>query len=264
MVNFYKMKKHIPSFLLLTFLAFGIFSCKKDDVSTVDMGYNYFPNEVGRYVIYNVDSIFYEDNNIDPTTHIAKADTFRFQLKEKIESTFLDNQNRPALRLERYVRFPDTANSYANSVWTLRNVWMENRTATTAEKVEDNVRYIRLSFPVKQFRTWNGNAQNTLTDWEYSYDYIDLPRSVAGHSFDSVLNVIQHQSSSAIDFSDYSEMYARNAGLIYKKVIDIQSQPPTSWATHPDSLASFINTPILNRATAGYRFTHSVNSYGIE
>jgi len=58
-------------------------SCKKDKkVITVDLGTNYFPREVGSWVIYDVDSIIHDDND----DQAGKIDTIRFKLKEIIES----------------------------------------------------------------------------------------------------------------------------------------------------------------------------------
>jgi hypothetical protein len=249
---------------VISFLAVGFLSCKKDNNSTLDMGYNYFPNQVGRYVVYDVDSFHYEDQNINPNTHAAKIDTFKFQLKEKIQSIFQDNQNRPTIRLERYVRFSDSSHSYTNVPWTLRNVWVENRTATTAEKVEENLRYVKLVFPVDASKNWNGNSQNDSTAWNYYYDYYDQPRTVANHSFDSVLNVMQKDENSLISKTTFHEMYARNVGLIYKSEINIQSQPPSSWASLPDSTSAFLIKPIMSRVTWGTQYNMIVNSYGTE
>jgi hypothetical protein len=251
--------KSLLQIVFLFLLIFGVSSCKKDNNSSLDMGYNYFPNEVGRYVVYDVDSFHYEDNNISAITHIAKIDTFKFQLKEKIESIYQDNENRPTIRLERYVRFSDTNNSYTSIPWTLRNVWVENRTTKTAEKVEENIRFIKLAFPFKDNQTWNGNAQNDSTAWDYYYDYFDMPRTIAGHSFDSVLNVIQKDQSSLINKITFHEMYARNVGLIYKSEINIESQPPSD-----SSAATFLSQPIMNRVTKGTQYNMTVNSYGIE
>ena len=56
--------KKIASFLLVfLLLPLGFWSCKKDKTVTPDAGYNYFPNQVGRYVVYDVDSLYYDQNN---------------------------------------------------------------------------------------------------------------------------------------------------------------------------------------------------------
>jgi len=140
------MKNLLLQTLVVIVLLFA--ACKKDKaVETVDIGYNYFPTEVGRYVVYQVDSISYDDF-FTP----VKIDTAHFQLKEVIESVFTDNEGRASERIERYVRYADTL------PWSLRDVWYQTRSTTKAEKVEENVRFIKLTFPTQNNQKWNGNA----------------------------------------------------------------------------------------------------------
>ena len=249
----------------------GFYSCKKNKEAPLDLGYDYFPNKAGFYVVYDVDSLVYNNANLNPHTHLASVDTFRFQLKEKIESIYNDNLNRPTIRLERYIKFYNDTMPYSQMQWTFRNVWAENRTATTAEKVEENTRYVKLAFPVKDNQTWNGNAQNTQPAMNYTYAYYDLPIKIRTTSFDSVLQVTQFDDGGTISIQRqlYIEKYARNVGLVYKQIIDVQSQPYVGWDTLPyaqylDSTQTFINTPILQRITGGLQFTMTVNSYGTE
>ncbi len=253
------MKQFAFIFFIIAIFSFEFFSCSKDPSPTPDMGYNYFPNQVGKYVVYDVDSI-YKD---------IRTDTFKFQIKEKIESIFMDNQNRPTIRLERYKKNYNPSIPYSSMAWIFQNVWTENRTNTTAEKVEDNIRYIKLAFPIKQNQSWNGNAQNIFDKWTYTYDYFDVAKSVGNLQFDSVLQVNQFDDESQVltQRQFYVEKYARNVGMIYKKIIDVESQPNSIWPTLPygqDSIAAFFSKPILQRITFGLQYTATVNSYGIE
>ena len=146
-------------------------------------------------------------------------------------------------------------------------VWAENRTATTAEKVEENVRYIKLAFPVKENQTWNGNAQNTADEIDYSYEFIDRPRTYGTVSFDSALQVTQVDDKliNKIAHQYQIEQYARNAGLVYKQYIDVGSQYPSVWnGTASDSIIMFLNKPIMQRVTSGVQYTMTINSYGTE
>lgn len=248
--------KYVTSiFFVLFIIICSTWSCKKDKaVETVDMGYTYFPEQVGSFVVYDVDSFYYNDFS----DHI---DTFKFQLKEKIESIFQDNQNRPTMRIERYVRSYDPKIPYPSIPWKMRNVWTANRTLTTAERVEGNIRYNRLIFPVSSKSSWNGNAQNTLEPLNYSYLFVDQPRTIGKIAFDSVLQVNQQDETNLISKKYAIEKYARHIGLTYKHVIDVQSQPDGV----PDSLLPiWIATPIMNRVDAGIQYIITINSYGNE
>lgn len=197
---------------MLIILAF-LTSCKKDkDLPPADLGYNYYPNNVGHWVSYHVDSVAW--NAFDGT-----VDTFHYQIKEIIESIFTDNQGRPTMRIERYIRQSDT------NAWVIKNVWYANRTASTAERVEENIRYIKLIFPVNLSAVWNGNAYNSLSEQDYTYTTVYKPYSVGIYTFDSSLTVTQKDQATYID-TDYAiEVYAKHAGLVYKKFIHKVTQP---------------------------------------
>ncbi len=197
--------------LLLTGLL--IISCKKNKVEeAVDVGYGYYPVKVGNFIIYKVDSIVYND-------FTGTIDTFNYQIKEVIESDFIDNQGRNTQRLERYRRANDT------SQWNIQDVWYSNRTSSTAEKVEENVRYIKLIFPVKSRQEWNGNKYNYLDPETYKYSNIHKPNDIVLHHFDSTITVIQKEELNLI-LDDYKiEIYAKNVGMIYKKFRHLEKLP---------------------------------------
>src|SRR5574337_305543 len=195
------MKTIIQLFLSFTLLTTIFSSCSKDEAPAIDMGYGYFPNTPGKYVVYDVDSIVM--NSFTKT-----VDTFKFQLKEIIESVYTDNSGRPALRLERYRKNYSKTIPYNQMTWTLTDVWSENRTPTTAEKVEENIRFVRLVFPVAQNKKWNGNVYNSIGEWDYTYTEIDKAKTITGITFDSTLTVLQNNQENLIDKQYYQEMYA--------------------------------------------------------
>jgi hypothetical protein len=255
------LKNRISIFFTAGILLTGLYSCKKDAGTPFDFGYNYFPNEVGKYVVYNVDSFYYDDRYFP-----SKIDTFNFQLKEKIESIYSDNEGRPTIRLERYVKYKSSI-PYSSMDWTLRNVWVENRSAKTAEKVEENVRFVKLSFPVKADETWNGNIYNTEGEENYKYNFIDKERTIGNIHFDSVLQVDHHDETNLVLKKYSEEKYARNVGLIFKRFIDVNSQYPESWNSSSnlnDSLAIFYGKDIMNRVSSGSQYTMTISTYGKE
>lgn len=252
-------KFHFLKFLTLIFLSFGgrlkkrillfaglalIFSsCHKDSVITIDNGYAYFPDKAGHYVIYDVDSIIHND-------FTKTVDTFKYQLKEYIESVFYDNSGRPTLRIERYKRTFKNAIRDTTASWILNNVLAANRTVSTAERIEDNQRFIKLIFPVNQKRTWNGNAYNTMNEWTYQYTSVDAPLTLGSLTFDSTLTVKQIDFENLVNKKYYIEKYAKNIGLVYKEVVDVSS----------DSIIPFV--PLMKRITKGVEYRMTVNSFG--
>jgi len=195
-------KAFLPLICILIF-----YSCKKE-VEIVNLHYDYFPIKTGTWVAYNVDSIAHNDFTLT-------VDTFNFQVKEIIESQFLDNEGRPTQRIERYYR------NNADSSWTLRNVWVANRTERDAEKVEDNIRYIKLIFPVVKNAKWNGNSANTLDEVRYEYKNIHSAYTLNSMNFDSCL-VVQHENELSLFSDKFSEeVYANHIGNIYRKYVNL-------------------------------------------
>jgi hypothetical protein len=183
-------------------------SCKEDETIQVPPVYfNYVPTNIGNTITYDVDSTYY--NEFDSSVAV-----FHFQIMERIDSTYIDNQGRPTQRIERFKRDSVSGPWYPVSTW--------NSTLTTArfERVENNMRYVKLGFPISSSTTWNGNAYNTLGYEEYYYDTYHEPFSIATFSFDSVSTVIQVDDNNLIHRKYGEEKYANHVGKIYKEFID--------------------------------------------
>lgn len=196
-------------------------ACKKDAPITVDFGYNFVPLSKGNYVIYDVDSIYFDD-------FTKKSDTFKLQLKEQIGDSFTDLTGNTSYEYKRYKRYY-TANVDINTVaWTLTDVWYVTKLKDRFERVEESFRYSRLKFPVIEGTMWNGNAFNNEEEWEYILQKVDDKAKIGAFTFDSTATVLQRDEESKISKQYYKEIYARNLGLIYKRVIDVHSQNTSS------------------------------------
>lgn len=214
-------------------------SCKKETlVSTANaVHYSYFPLQNGNWIIYEVDSIAHlmnDDGTNQPDTSIA---IFHFKIKEVIESSFIDGQGNTAYYVARYRMANDSM------PWIIETKWVALLTNSSAQRVEENIRYVKLSFPIDQQSTWNGNAYNYLSDEEYSYSDIHVPLSIGLNNFDSTVTVLQVDEFNFL-YSLYKvEQYAKNIGMIYKR---------------KDSL-NFNN---FQQVTNGYEYKETILSYG--
>lgn len=188
-----------------------VYSCKKDEVLPGIAGqYSaYFPLIKGHWVVYDADSIVHLDTD-DQYNLDTAIRAYHFQIREEVDSSFIDAQGELAWRVSRYKRTDE------NSPWLFLNLWTSKINGYSAQRVEDNIRFLKLSFPPDPRVSWNGNAYNNFPVEEYSYENIHDANSFGSILFDSTLTVIQNDFISAINRIDKREIYAKNAGMVYK------------------------------------------------
>jgi len=226
-------------------------SCKKEIESPPDVGYDYAPVNIGKYVVYDVDSTVYDDFALD-TTYT------KYRIKEKLEEIYVDNQGRQAIKLVRYIKMYDSLISYDNIAWTVKDVWNYTKTNTSLEVVEEDVRFTKLSFPIKIDATWNGNALNTIGEWNYTYDYINQSETINGVHFENVLLVVQkNDKNNAIHREYFIEKYAKDVGLVYREIKDLYAAPKVD-------LITGLLLPVEQRIEKGVIYKLTYITHGIE
>tara|TARA_B100000809_G_scaffold72104_1_gene69789 strand:- start:3213 stop:3896 length:684 start_codon:yes stop_codon:yes gene_type:complete len=212
----------IKSFLILISLTLILFSCSKKEEQKLnpDIGSGYAGLEVGKWVVYNVDSITYDDfdNSID---------TASYQIRELVDSKFLDLGDDEAFKIIRYRRDSDTL------AWDIIDVWSSKLTATSFQKTEENIKYLKLILPVKESKTWNGNSMNNQSSILYEFDFVDQSKIIGGISLGNVLRVIQGGEDgldNLINPTFFEEKYAKGIGLVYKRSTDkVRSALNSPW-----------------------------------
>ncbi len=202
--------------LILLFIFSAIFTkCEKETAPPVNLFHEYFPVDIGHYVIYEVDSIVYDD-------FTGEIDTFYYHVKELVESEFVDGDGYTSLRLERYIR-PDN-----NTEWEIKNIWKARLNTEKALKTEENLTYIKLTFPPRDGKTWDGNAFNVLNEQTYKYEKIHEPYTVNNISLDSTVTVLQKDFETLVSKDFKIEVYALNIGLVYKEFVELVLEPDGS------------------------------------
>lgn len=230
---------------MLVFLFYLTTCTKKTAEHPLPKGLDYYPAEKGRYIIYDVDSIIY--------TEIPK-DTivYSYRIKEKLADSFTDNTGQSATRLERFIKKFNKDVPYDSIPWIYKEVWLVNATQKTIQVVEGNVRYTKLVFPVLENTTWNGNAANTIGEWNYIYEYLDKIETLNGKQFEKVLKVKQKKDSTAITYRNYNEKYAAGIGMVYREMTDLHSNNVV------------INKPVTARIERGLIYKQTFVTYGYE
>ncbi len=218
------------------FLLIGISllpSCKPEtEEIEVDFGYDYFPLEVGKFIEYDVDSIIYDNVN-----NAIVVDSISFAMREEIVDTLIDNEGNLAYIVERFEKIT------TESPWVSKDIWVAQSVDNQGHRVEENLRFIKLTFPVSIETTpWDGNTfidPNTtisvagesiviFKNWLYEYSEVDAFRVINNFQFDSTLTVVQANEENLIELRYSSETYAKGVGLVYKemKILDTQCITP--------------------------------------
>ncbi len=206
---------------------FLLASCETtpDDYQT-DPGYEYFPLEVGKYAVYEVDSTIF-----DPTgdTMVFSSKT---QVKEEVVDTISDNNGETLYKIERYQRQADTL------PWQVSKVFTASIQDNKAILTEDNLRFIKLVFPARKNAAWNGHVHfnpslivtvageslEMFKGWAYKIEDIIEQDSVGNLAFDDVLTVREANNENLIELRRSNVKYARGIGLIYRELWILDTQ----------------------------------------
>ena len=221
-------------FFILAFSGIIYFSCNENAAGgnlEVEKGVNYYPLEVGNSIIYQLDSIVYFSQSGNPC---AFTDTSSHFLREEVVDVFEDNEGELNYIIERYT------SQNQSGPWQVTDVWNTKKTDTQVERVEENLRFIKMVFPVTDGATWNGNTffQDTTIQlggqaidfykhWSSQYEYgmIDVAEEFNGLQFDSVMTVVQSEpSENKVNHRSSIEKYARGVGLIFKEMLILDTQ----------------------------------------
>lgn len=229
-----------------------VLSCSKDDEpATVDLGYDYQPLEIGYWLEYQVDSIFFNDFNDPPT-----RDTFAFELREYFESTFLDLNGDTNIRVEQSVR------SEQGTSWVIRHIASYKRTSINLQKVEYDLRYVKFAFPPSQGKNWEGHIfinvidqpvleylDRTRYNWNYTFSAVNQPLTISAFNFDSTATITQIDEENLFEKKFSEEIYAKNVGLVSKEMIILETQAPPS------------SVPFVDRAEKGFIVKYTLTDF---
>ncbi len=204
-------------FSILFVFCLALMTSCEEKTETLDLvkGLEYFPIEEGYWLEYQVDSVIYSP------LRTGGKDTVSLQLREEFGDIFFDNEGREAITIERRVR-NNTSKAWKDIIPT---IWYAVRTEDQVERVEGDLRFMKLTFPVFEGRIWDGNTfLNTddpqlrdYRDWHYEYIEVAANSSVNGLNFAETLTVSQIDREDLVNKTFAIETYAKDVGLIKKE-----------------------------------------------
>jgi len=199
------------------------------DAPPIEFGYDYFPLEIGKYIEYDVDSIIYDIGAGSSVTVRNNS----IQVREEVTDSFPDNEGRIVYRIERFER------NDAAEEWRVNDVWTAVVTDRQAERIEENLRFIKMVFPVSDnTNPWDGNKyidENLVIpiagesvfifkNWLYEYRTIGEALNIGGFSFDDVATIYQADEENFIELRRSYERYARGIGLVEREMLILDTQ----------------------------------------
>lgn len=195
--------RYSPYLLFISFLI----SCSDSeiDLDTDRLGLHYFPLEVGDYRIYDVQETIYS---------VLGVTTAYYELKESVADSNLNASNNLQYIIHRSTRF-DAAES-----WHLDSIWTAQKTTSLAVLNENNVPFVKLSFPIEHKLEWDGNSLNSLADEIYWYNTQLPDTTILDSLYQDIVQVIQNDSGEDIlGLEERSEIFAPNIGMIIKESV---------------------------------------------
>ncbi|MES2882454.1 MAG: hypothetical protein V4676_09925, partial [Bacteroidota bacterium] len=206
---------------------------------------DYVAPQVGKYIIYRTDSTVF-------TQFQSVVEVHSYHEKQIVDAQLTDNLGRTTFRVLRYLR--DTLNTQP---WAPAGTFLITPTEKTVEVTEDNLRVLKLNFPILETTIWKGNTHlpespydglhkfsndDEMEDWEFTYSSVDGSQKFNGQLVEDIITVTQVDESTnipvtpsvgyaSINFGE--EKYAKGIGLVYQNFIMWEYQlnpgspPPT-------------------------------------
>jgi hypothetical protein len=188
-----------------------IISCENQDGQRAYIGHEYYKMQKNSWKIYQVDSTVYDD-------FLGQVIHYNYQVKELNKDTYTDVSGRENMKIEKYTR------QNPEDSWKIKNVHTSHLDSRLALKTEDNVTIVKLVFPLRKNRTWNGNSYNNQGLQEYKILGIHEPFHDNHLQYDSTVTVMHLNFLTLISEDDQYEVYAAGVGLIKKKFKSVEKE----------------------------------------
>lgn len=194
-------------YVLIVLAALCMFSCNEaKEIEPTSLGYDFYPIAIGQYRIYEVEEIEYK---------LIGFDTSYYQLRETIFDSLLSgDQTKYLIRRDKR----DTA----LEDWETDSVWSVTQTSNYLSVTENNVPFMKLTFPVQLGREWNGNSLNTRFETTYYYEELFEALIDTITVADHIRLIIEDVAQNIVSQDERSEVYARGIGLVQKDYLTLQ------------------------------------------
>ncbi|MDX1684932.1 MAG: hypothetical protein R3275_06815, partial [Saprospiraceae bacterium] len=190
---------------------------------------SFMPLSIGAFWTYKMDSIIY-----DPEPTGIVRDTIQEEVRLEIVDTLDSSDSGTTYVVERYTRNSDTTK------WRIRDVWSFKKDRYRFIATEENIPYIKLMFPLDLGTSWDGNTfidedevkvkirGEELDMFKFWSDYRVTDRmptdSILSKAYQDVITVEHADREILIEKRLSLEKYAKDVGMIYKKLEILDTQ----------------------------------------
>ena len=185
--------------------------CIKDnsEIHTVPKISDYYPLNEGGTWVWTVDSIYFD-------AFFDRIDTFRFQVRERIDTFFVDNLGRRAARIER-------SKAIDSGVWVFQEMCYAVVDHDHFEKVENNRRYIKISLPITDEAIWDMNSRNDLSQKLVFYDNTGYSHQGKFMHSEKAILIKSSPIVNKLEEQIYEEVYGHDLGLLFYRKVNKQT-----------------------------------------
>jgi hypothetical protein len=234
-------------------LLFILLSCESETITVDDIptGKEYYPLTIGNSWEYEYDSIVYDAS-------LGRVDTLSGLIHEELSES-IDNS--------RYVINRSWRKDMEDS-WTETDRWVLVEEEHRIIKIEENLPFIKLVFPLSFGLVWEGNslfeestsitvAGETLIpyfNWNYEVIADDQVYSQQGISAENVMHILQVNDTTNLELRFSEEFYAPNIGLVEKKLSILDC----------NCFGTDRNIPWEQKAEKGFIFSQRLIKYTVQ
>lgn len=192
-------------FLVFLFVTLVLACSKKKDltVEAVIVSNDYYPLRKGAFKEYEVYKSVY--------LSFSKKDTI-YKVKEVLKEVITDLEGETAFKIFRYSK------AGLDTVYALDSVWYAKLSNGRVVVTENNVPYVKISYPLTDGKTWNGNLFNFNGDEIYTATSLDKPNGM----YPFTVSILQKNDTNFLYRNFCLETYAKEIGLVNKEVKVVQ------------------------------------------
>lgn len=225
------MKKFTFLIVFALFASFMFFACVKNEDTTlkIDNGYEYFPLKVGKYKVFQADSIVYDTL---AGGKAVKIDSIRFFQKEIVVDTFVNQIGETVFRIERFERKKST------EPWLLKDVLFSERNAKQATRTDQGLRLLKMAFPIRKRQAWNsiiyvdefmsvkvgGQYVELFKNWDSFMASLNVPETINGRRYGNVATIKYADDENKLELRKVTEKYVRDTGLVFNEMLILDTQ----------------------------------------